>query len=663
MAPRVRLRCHLSVILVMAIGTRAVTAVTTAYRTTGFGIILASRRAERRLTRAAVTERRIGMSMGSSRPTRTQVSFRSGSCLQGMRVPSRMARSLLLASCIAAIASCGSEAGTAPSGARGTAPVANIAFDRSVDSVEVERTSTVTASFASALGARVTPASTSWSVADSTIATVSQSGEVTGIRTGTTSITLVADKIVRSLPVVVLPPAVATITFATTSFTMTEGDTLTIPVPTVVDRTGAVVTGRTPAYTTASPNVNVTPAGLVTAITAGTGSVTATIDTAKTTLTFTVLPAVIGRVKLIPGVLDMGVGHTIATQASAFSVDGHPLTRRTYTYTIDNPSVASVTSTGIVSGIAPGTATLKVATGSGSLNVPVSVAQLGAAGFAIDLRFIGNVSSTVRQAAIQAAARWEQVISTPLIPYHIITNAGDCGKGIPAIDTTETSVMIIIQADSIDGRAKTVGLGGPCVIRDDSPQLTALGTVTIDTADVGGLAQQNILVGTLTHEMGHILGIGTLWSLPSYTDLATGLGGSDPEFTGRAGRAASELLGFTADSSLGVPIENTGGSGTADAHWRATVFGHELMTGTIHSGLNPLSLLTIEALADFGYTVVPEAADDFNVLNATAPGAPIQPSANVGILVRETILLPRFTTTRTGTLRRIPGMRQPARPQ
>ena len=561
------------------------------------------------------------------------------------------------------ITSCGSDAGTAPFGAGRVAPVANVMFDRSADSVEVGRSSTVRASFASATGAKVTPASTSWSVADSTIATVTQTGEVTGRRTGLTSITLVADGITRSLPVIVLPPAVATITFAVTSFTMTEGDTLTIPAPTVVDRTGATVAGRTPAYKTTDPNISVTPAGFVTAITAGTSSVSVTIDTARTTLTFTVVPAVIGRVKLIPGVLDMGVGHTIATQASAFSVDGQPLTRRTYTYAIDNPSVASVTSTGIVTGKAPGTTTLKVATGSGSVDVPVSVAQLGAAGFAIDLRFVGNVSSAVRQAAMQAAVRWEQVISAPLIPYHIITNAGDCGKGIPAVDTTETSMMIIVQADSIDGRANTVGLGGPCVIRDDSPQLTALGTLTIDTADAAGLAQQNILVATLTHEMGHILGIGTLWSLPSYTGLATGLGGSDPEFTGRAGRAASALLGFTADSSLGVPIENTGGSGTADAHWRATVFGHELMTGTIHSGLNPLSLVTIEALADFGYHVVPEAADDFNVLNAATPGSPVQPSFSVGTLVRERILLPRFTTTRTGRLRPIPGMRQPAAPK
>jgi hypothetical protein len=135
----------------------------------------------------------------------------------------------------------------------------------------------------------------------------------------------------------------------------------------------------------------------------------------------------------------------------------------------------------------------------------------------------------------------------------------------------------------------------------------------------------------------------------------------DPVFTGSRARAASAALGFTTDPSLGVPIENVGdvGDGTRDAHWRASVFGHELMTGTIHLGLNPISLVTIDALADFGYTVVPEAAADFNVFNADNPSAPINPSRSIGIKVRETILFPQFTTSRGGTLTPIPGARQP----
>ncbi|MDQ2890685.1 MAG: Ig-like domain-containing protein [Gemmatimonadota bacterium] len=547
--------------------------------------------------------------------------------------------------------------------------MASIGFNKSIDSVEIQRSSTLIASFYDASGAPVSAGTTAWTSSDTTVATVSSAGVVSGLKVGTATVTLTADIVTRTILVVVTPPAVASITFPVTSFTMTEGDTLTIPAPRVVDRTGAVVTGRTPSYISSSGAVSISSTGVVTAVIAGSATVTATLDTARAVLTFTVNPVHIALVKLIPAVLDMGVGHTIGTQASAFNAQGTKFPGRSYTYSIDNPSVATVSATGVVQGVAPGKATLTVGTGTATLRVPVSVATLQTNGFTIDLRFIGNVSQTVRAAATQAVQRWQQVVSAPLIPYHIVTAAGDCGTGIPAVDTTETNMMIIVTTDKIDGPGNTVGEGGPCVLRDDSPQTTALGTLTIDTADAASLSAQGLLVSVVTHEMGHILGIGTLWEgIPSYANLASGLGTTNPVFVGHSARVASAALGFTADSSLGVPIENTGtvGDGTRDAHWRASVFGHELMTGTIHNGLNPLSLVTIETLADFGYTVVPEAADDFDVANANSPGSPVQPSDRMGggaaVTIREVLRFPQFTITRGGKLKPIPNAKRPQAP-
>ncbi len=547
--------------------------------------------------------------------------------------------------------------------------MASIGFNKSIDSVEIERNNTVTATFYDASGNAVSAGTTSWTSSDTTVATVSSAGVITGLKVGTATVTLTADKVIKTIAVIVTPPAIVSITFPVTSFTMTEGDTLTIPPPKIVDRTGAVVTGRIPSYVSSSGSVAISSAGVATAVVAGSATVTATLDTAHAVLTFTVNPVHIAQVKLIPAVLDLGVGHTIATQASAYNGQGTKFSGRAYTYALDNPSVASVSSTGIVQGLVPGKTTLTVTTAGTSVRIPVSVAQLQTNSFTIDLKFVGNVSQTVRNAAAQAVARWQQIVSAPLIPYHIVTAVNDCGTGIPAVDTTETNMMIIVTTDKIDGPGKTVGEGGPCVLRDDSPQTTALGTLTIDTADVAGLAAQGLLVPVITHEMGHILGIGTLWQgIPSYANLASGLGGANPVFVGHAARVASAALGFTADSSLGVPIENTGtvGDGTRDSHWRASVFGHELMTGTIHNGLNPLSLVTIETLADFGYTVVPEAAEDFDILNANSPGSYVQPSDRIGtgagLTIGETLRFPQFTTTRGGRLKPIPNAKQPQAP-
>lgn len=617
------------------------------------------------------------MSMGWSSRSEGQLPFRGASGHRLYGVVPLPCVFVTLALGLLAVSSCGGDSGTAPPTGSVTRKVTTLKFDRFVDSVEVLHTSTVAPVFVDQNGvsynpAPVDPSTISWRIADTTVAIVSQQGVVTGRRLGATTLNASAAGLTASLPVVVTSPSIVKINYAVTSFMMMEGDTLTLPAPQLIDRTGAIATGRTPVFRSNSSVLSVSPAGLVTALTPGSGTITAMLDTAQTTLSFTIQAAQIASVKLVPSALFMGTGRTIATQASALSPDGGTLRGRQYTYSIDNPAVAIVSTHGIVEGVAPGKATLTVRTGTASLAVPISVATIGTGGFIIDLRFVGNVSSAVKQAATQAARRWETVISAPLIPYHVISSATDCGPGIPAVDTTETSMMIIIRSDSIDGRSNTVGLGGPCIIRDDAPQFTALGTITVDSADVSGLNQQGILVAMLTHEMGHVLGIGTLWSDGSVRDSVTyfpntaaGLGGPDPVFIGRAARAASAELAFTADSSLGVPIENSGGDGTRDGHWRATVFGHELMTGTLHNGLNPLSLVTIEALADFGYTVVPEAADDLSAVNAASPSSPVQPSLSVnvptgvaaspGVTIKEILLKPRFTVSRNGTLRRIGG--------
>ena len=65
-------------------------------------------------------------------------------------------------------------------------------------------------------------------------------------------------------------------------------------------------------------------------------------------------------------------------------------------------------------------------------------------------------------------------------------------------------------------------------------------------------------------------------------------------------------------SARGVPVENTGGAGTADGHWRETIFVNEFMTGWAGPGTNlPLSSVTVGSLADMGYTVNMAAANSY----------------------------------------------------
>jgi hypothetical protein len=110
--------------------------------------------------------------------------------------------------------------------------------------------------------------------------------------------------------------------------------------------------------------------------------------------------------------------------------------------------------------------------------------------------------------------------------------------------------------------------------------------------------------------MGHVLGIGTIWSNKR---LLKGAGTSNPTFRGTA--AMKEYGKLKSVSTAPVPVENHGGQGTADSHWRETVFGSELMTGYVANPPNPLSRMTIASLQDLGYVVNMGVAEPYALPN------------------------------------------------
>jgi hypothetical protein len=144
----------------------------------------------------------------------------------------------------------------------------------------------------------------------------------------------------------------------------------------------------------------------------------------------------------------------------------------------------------------------------------------------------------------------------------------------------------------------------------------------LDEEDLADLLAEGSLDDVIIHEMAHILGFGTLWSTPP-NQLLVGAGTGDPYFDASGAMAAFDAAGGTARTKPKVPVENSGGPGTRDSHWRESVHDAELMTGWLEGdgALNPLSAITIASLADMGYSVDMRAADPYTLFNpAGAPG-------------------------------------------
>lgn len=216
--------------------------------------------------------------------------------------------------------------------------------------------------------------------------------------------------------------------------------------------------------------------------------------------------------------------------------------------------------------------------------------------FDIEVRFLGGLTATQQDVFMGAAARWSRVIVGDLPPVRM-----------PSGEIID-DIVINARGAFIDGVGRVLGRAGPTGLRPGS-LLPATGMMEFDTADLARMEMDGTLENVIVHEMGHVLGVGSLWGAGLF-DLLSGAGGRNPLYTGaNATREFAALLGVAAPRP--VPVENTGGPGTADAHWRESVFMNELMTGFIGEGRNPLSRLTVAALQDMGYEVNYDAAEEY----------------------------------------------------
>jgi hypothetical protein len=224
--------------------------------------------------------------------------------------------------------------------------------------------------------------------------------------------------------------------------------------------------------------------------------------------------------------------------------------------------------------------------------------------FQITLSMSG-LSASQQSIFNQAADRWEQIITGDL-PNAVY-------QGVVVDD-----VLIHARAQAIDGVSGILGQAGPDAFRSGS-RLPYHGTMQFDSADMAAMERSGTLLGVVIHEIGHILGIGTIWQS---LGLLSGAGTSNPIFTGAQARAAYNQLFGT--SASGVPVENTGGPGTRDSHWRESIFRTEIMTGWIGPGTNlPISRVTVASLADIGYQVNYAMADTYSP-SSTALATAIQ---------------------------------------
>lgn len=236
-------------------------------------------------------------------------------------------------------------------------PVASVTVQPTSTTIAAGQTTTLTATTKDASGTVLTGQTVTWTTSDANVATVSASGVVTGIGAGTATITATSGGKTGTATVTVTPAAVGSVTVQPSSASVTVGQSTTLTA-TVKDVNGNVVT-RTVSWSSSNTSVaTVTQAGVVTGVASGTATITATADGVSGTASVSVSLVPVATVTVQPSTATISVGQTVTLSATTKDANGNVLTGRTVTWSSSNTSIATVSSTGVVTGVAAGTATI-----------------------------------------------------------------------------------------------------------------------------------------------------------------------------------------------------------------------------------------------------------------------------------------------------------------
>ncbi|WNB18172.1 leishmanolysin-related zinc metalloendopeptidase [Marivirga arenosa] len=258
--------------------------------------------------------------------------------------------------------------------------------------------------------------------------------------------------------------------------------------------------------------------------------------------------------------------------------------------------------------------------------------------FNITLKYVVPVTERQEQVFEAAAARWERIIIKD-VPSFTGVLPSAFGGFPPAVDGTVDDIIIEVALAPIDGPGRILGQAGPRFVRTID-NLTLSGVMFFDVDDLSFLDEIDLFEEVIVHEMGHVLGVGTLWNF-NRSLLADA--DTNPYFTGKKANVHWNAEGGDGE----LPIENMGGPGTALGHWRESVLNNELMTGFLNLGENPLSRITAASMKDLGYGAA-VVGDQYD-LPKGAPGVDVQGGASTAegldIAAMEVTLLPIGSVT------------------
>ena len=242
--------------------------------------------------------------------------------------------------------------------------VTTIVVTPAASQMEMGRTVTLTAVVKDQRDSVMTGKTVTWMSNNTTIATVvtavatagTTTATVTGVTKGTANIVASVDGKSTTVPVFVVDPTVATVTVtATVPTTFFVGETLQAT-STSRDASNNALTSFVTSWTSSAPTVaSVSTSGLITALAAGTTTITAASGGKTGTLNITVSLVPVARVVLtLPKAAQVGRSTSVAAELRNSSGTVLTSTSRAFGWHSSNESIATISATGVITGLTYG---------------------------------------------------------------------------------------------------------------------------------------------------------------------------------------------------------------------------------------------------------------------------------------------------------------------
>src|SRR5437660_5792274 len=237
-------------------------------------------------------------------------------------------------------------------------PVSAVSVSPASASVQPGQTLQLTATTLDSAGNVLTGRTVTWSRRNTAAATVSRTGLVSGVAAGSATITAASEGQSGTAVMAVTNAPVASVIVTPLSATVSVGQTAQLTA-TLKDASGNVLSGRAVTWSSSDTTIaRVSGSGVVTAVATGSTTITATSEGQSGTSSVSVTPVSVASVAVTPASASVQVGQTVQFTATLKDANGNTLSGRVVTWASSNTGVASVSSGGLATAKAAGTATI-----------------------------------------------------------------------------------------------------------------------------------------------------------------------------------------------------------------------------------------------------------------------------------------------------------------